>query len=99
MSAINTREKEGRMPTRIPATDMIAIEITARYPTLRYRKPHLEAWEARTLDHTWIFRRLEVPGTPWEAENTVTGQYAPTWFSTLDEARAWVHKHTEDDRS
>jgi hypothetical protein len=60
----------------------------------RAGKTRPECWEAVTVgpdgepDGVWTFRRLDQPGTPWEAELMATGE--TVWCVSLDDCRASV---------
>jgi hypothetical protein len=74
------------MTTTTTRRILAPVEITRQTRTLRGK---VQTWEARTLDGSWLLSKLEVPGTPWEPRETVTG-LAADWYSTLDDARAAI---------
>jgi len=61
------------------------VRITEQHPSFRTGK--VQAWAAESADGTWAYRRLELPGTPWEVEHLPTGTDCG-WFSSLPKARA-----------
>jgi hypothetical protein len=65
--------------------DLTPVDITEKHPAIRTGK--VQAWAAESDDGTWAYRRLELPGTPWEVEHLPTGTDCG-WFSSLPKARA-----------
>lgn len=70
---------------RRPARELTPATVTARYPSWNGRR--IENWEARSDDGVWLYSRLEISGTPWEARHLPTGTNGP-WYGTLPDARA-----------
>jgi hypothetical protein len=70
-----------RRPPRVltPAT------VTRRFPT--GRSGRLEDWEAVSDDGIWCYERIEITGTPWQA-NHLPSDTAGPWYGTKDDARA-----------
>jgi hypothetical protein len=77
MTTTATRPRKPRR-TLTPAT------VTARYPA--FRSGRLEAWEARSDDGVWLYRRLEISGTPWSVVH-VPSAIEANWHGTLTAAR------------
>jgi hypothetical protein len=75
-----TATKRRRRPPRTltPAT------VTRRYPA--FRSSRLENWEAASDDGLWLYKRLEMSGTPWSVIHVPTG-IEGRWCGTLDDAR------------
>jgi len=70
---------------RRPRRTLTPVTVTKRFRS--FRSGRLENWEARSGDGQWIYRRLEISGTPWELEYVPAG-IAGDWYGTLTAARA-----------
>lgn len=71
--------------TRRPRRELTPVDITERYRS--FRSGRLENWSARSLDGVWIYRRLEMSGTPWSLEHVPSGTEGD-WYGSLPAARA-----------
>lgn len=70
---------------RRPRRTLTPADVTRRYRS--FSGGRLEAWEARSRDGAWAYRRIEISGTPWEIEHLPTGTEGG-WYGTLTAARA-----------
>lgn len=61
------------------------VDVTQRFPSFRTGGP--ENWKAVSRDGAWVYRRLEISGTPWEVEHASSGTEAG-WYGSLPDARA-----------
>lgn len=52
------------------------------------RTGNVETWETGSDDGVWWFRRVEMPGTPWEITHLPTGM--TNHCGSLDDARTWA---------
>ena len=68
-----------------PRRELTPADVTRRYPS--FRSGRTENWEARSRDGVWMYRRLEISGTPWEVEHVPTGTTG-NWYGTYTAARA-----------
>lgn len=71
-------------------TNIIITRTAGRLSTTRpgTRVSDREIWEARSIDGTWTYERLEEEGTPWLVLHTPTGYM--DYFASLSKARRWT---------
>jgi hypothetical protein len=70
--------------TRKPRRTLTPVTITRRYPS--FRSGRIENWEAISADGTWVYRRMEISGTPWTVEH-VPSEVEAGWYGSLPAAR------------
>lgn len=71
-------------------TTLAPVRETESFPRFTRSGPtrHRECWAAESPDGVWSYRRLELPGTPWELTHNPSG--GSVWYGSLRAARAAV---------
>lgn len=67
-----------------PHRNLTPADVTRSFPA--FRSGRVEAWEAKSRDGVWEYRRLEISGTQWEVLHLPSGT-AGDWYGTLTAAR------------